>query len=245
MRRMRQFVPSTMLALEDRVVMSVAAPSATRHPDHVRPVRLSSAEIAQSNASERNFNSSVSQTIHAGLPVAEQLTTTYNDGSTQTESLLKVPDAANNTVTSYETINLRDNRGIETVVDTQTFSGATQPFSGTDNTHNLTIPLPNGTTETQTYQEVINGNQTVVNGTTHEANGGIETWTSVKIKTGPKTTTTKTITKPNGSVEHQKIVTRKRGLLDSTTNTTTILPDGKVRKSSSATNVIRVQPPPS
>ena len=62
------------------------------------------------------------------------------------------------------------------------------PFSGNDNTHTLKITLPNGSTETQTYHEVITGRKTVVNGTTQEANGGVETWTSVKIKIGPTTT---------------------------------------------------------
>ena len=77
-----------------------------------------------------SFGLSVSDTIQAGLPVAEQLTTKYSDGSTQTESLLKVPNPANNTVTTYETINLRNNGGTETVVDTESFSGGTDSLLG-------------------------------------------------------------------------------------------------------------------
>ncbi len=71
------------------------------------------------------------------------------------------------------------------------------------------------------------------------------TWTAVKIKIGPTTTTNKTITEPDGSVEHQKIITTDRGEFDSTTTTITTRPDGSIQRSSSATNVIRVQPPSS
>ena len=244
MRASRQFVPTSMAALEDRLVLSAVVPSAGGHVAEFRTVRLSPAEIAQSNASEIPFGFGVSETLQSGYSVAEQLTTTYSDGSTQTESLLKIPNLASNTVTSYETIHLRNNGGTERVVDTESVTGGSVPLSGTV-THNLTITLPNGSIETQTYTEVITGRKTVVNGTTHEANGGIETWTAIKIKIGPRTTTNKTITEPDGSVEHQKIITTDQGIDDSTTTTTTTLPDGSIQRSSSATNVIRVQPPSS
>ena len=246
MRASRKFVPTSMPALEGRLVLSAVAHVAGGHAAEFRTVRLSSAEIAQSNASDVPFGFGPSETLQSGFSVAEQLTTKYSDGSTQTESLLKVPNLANNTVTSYETINLRNNGGIEKVVDTESFSGGGVPLSGNDNTHNLTITLPNGSTETQTYTEVITGHKTVVNGTTHEANGGIQTWTAVKIKIGPMTTTNKTITEPNGSIEHVRSVTTDRGELDSTSSTLTTQPaDAAILWSSSATNVIRVQPPSS
>lgn len=244
MRASRKFVPTSMAALEDRVVMSAIAPVAGGHAAEFRTVQLSQAEIAQDDASEIHFGYGPSETLQLGSSVAEQLTTKYSDGSIQTESLLKVPNLANNTVTSYETINLRNNGGTEKIVDTQSVSGGGVPLSGTD-THNLTITLPNGSTETQTYTEVITGHKTVVNGTTHEPDGGIETWTAVKLKIGRTTTTNKTITEPNGSIEHQKSTTTGRGALDSTSTTLTTLPDGTLQWSSSATNVIRVQPPSS
>ena len=244
MRASRKFVPTSMAILEDRLVLSAIAPFAGGHGAEFRTVRLSAAEIAQSNASDVPFGYGPSETLQLGSSVSEQLTTRYSDGSTQTESLLKVPNLANNTVTSYETINLRNNGGMEKVVDTESFSGGIAPLFGNENTHNLTISLPNGTTETQTYTEVITGRKTVVNGTTHEANGGIQTWTADKIKTGPTTTTNKTITEPNGSIEHQKSVTTHRGELDSTSSTLTSVPaDDANLWSSSATNVIRVQTP--
>jgi hypothetical protein len=84
----------------------------------------------------------------------------------------------------------------------------------------------------------------VINATINEANGGVESWTTTKFKKGPTMTAHKTIIEPDGTVEHQTIVTTKRGNLDSTTTTKTIVPSkDEILFSSSATNVIRVQPP--
>ena len=121
----------------------------------VKPVKLSAAEVARSNASEAPFALSTGDTIRAGEPIAEQVTTTYFDGSTQTESLVKIPDSANNSVTSYETIGLRHGGGTETVVNTETFSGGTSPFSGPDETYTITTTLPSGTVQTETETETI------------------------------------------------------------------------------------------
>jgi hypothetical protein len=254
MRPSRAFQPSTPLPLEGRVVLSAMAAHAVANEPlslsavdaglRQRAVRLSPAEIAQSNASDVPFGIGTTDTIHAGLPVAEQLTTTYLGGSTQTESLLKVPDSSNNTVTAYKTINLRNGGGTETVVDTESFSGGTIPFSGTDNTHTVTTTMPDGAIQTETEHEVIVGHKTTIDGTIHEADGGVETWTSVNIKHGRTTTDNKTIIEPDGSREHQKIVTTDHGDLEWTTRTTTTRP-GSVLVSSSATDVIRVQPPSS
>jgi hypothetical protein len=210
----------------------------------VQRVGLSPGEIAQSNASDVPFGISTSDTIHMGKPVAEQLTTTYAVGTPQTESRLEVPNPANNSVTTYKTINLHNNGGTEKVVDTETFSGGTTPFSGTDNTHTVTTTLPDGSIQTETEHEVIDGPKTVIDATIHEADGGIETWTSVNIRHGATTTANKTITEPNGTIEHQKTVTTHEGDLDSTAKTTTVSP-GQILVSPTATNVIRVQPPSS
>ncbi len=235
-----------MRELEGRVVPSAMAAHTAALAAELRPVKLPAAEIAQSNASDAAFGLNTSNTIHAGLPVAEQLTIKYNDGSTQTESLLRIPNTANNTVTSSETINLRNNGGTETVVDTETFSGGTTPFSGNNRTHTITTTLPNGSTETETEHVLITGDKTVINATINEANGGVETWTTTKIKNGRTTTAHKTIIEPDGTVEHQTIITTNRGDLDSTTTTKTVVPSkDEILFSSSATNVARVQPPSS
>jgi hypothetical protein len=262
----RRFLPSSVPALEGRVVPSAIVPSAaavaakfvawfTEHAipgglsaanvrsfeAEVRPAHLSAGQIARSNRSEHAFGLSASETIHQGMPVAFQVTTKWTDGSIQTESLLEVPNAAHNTVTSYATIHLRNNGGTEKLVDIESFSGGTTPFSGNDNTHNVTITLPNGSTEAETYHEVITGNKTVFAGRINEAGGGTENWSTVKIKHGRTTTSEKTITEPNGTVERQVTVTTRRGDLDSTAFSTTIQP-GSIQFASSATNRIRVQP---
>ncbi len=251
MRPSRSFRPSAPTALEVRAVPSAIPAAITQLIAHdrrdgvdVQPVSLPRAEVAQSNASDAQFRIGPSDSIHAGQPVAEQLTTSYSTGTPQTETLLKVPDPSNNSVTTYKTINLRNNGGTETVVDTETFSGGIIPFSGTDNTHTVRTTLPNGTVQTETEHEVIVGHKTFINATIDEANGGVETWSGVSIKHGKTTTEDKTITEPNGTIEHQKIVTTNVGSLDSTKKTTTTLP-GEIEVSLSATNVTRVQPPSS
>jgi hypothetical protein len=251
MRPSRSFRPSAPMELEGRLVPSAIAAAITQLIAHerklgvnVQHVSLSPAQIAQSNASDLQFGLSASDSIHAGQTVEEQLTTTYAIGSPQTETLIKVPDLSNNSVTTYKTINLRNNGGIETVVDTETFSGGTIPFSGTQNTHTIKTTLPNGTIQNEIENETIVGHKTVINATIHEADGDVETWNSVSIKHGPTTTDNRTITEPDGTTEHQKSVTTHVGDLDSTTKTTTTRP-GEIVVSTSATNVTRVQPPAS
>ncbi len=210
----------------------------------VRRVNLSREEVAQSNASDAQFALSPSDTLRAGQPVAEQLTITFNVGTPQTETVVKVPNLSSNSVTTYKTIQLRNNGGTQTVVDTEAFSGGSVPLSGRTNTQTITTTLPNGSIQTETQNDVITGNKTAISGTIHEANGGIEAFTAVSIKHGPKTTETKTITEPNGTIERQKIVTERVGDLDTSTQTTATTP-GQILVSASATNVTRVQPPAS
>ncbi len=78
--------------------------------------------------------------------------------------------------------------------------------------------------------------------TINEPGGGVVTEWTVKHQKGPTTVANRTITEPDGGVEHQKTTTTKRGELDSTASTTTILPNGAVARTSSATDIIRVQP---
>jgi hypothetical protein len=245
LRTSRQFVPTSLAGLEGRMVLSAAAPAAAA----VQVVHLSRAEIAQSNASEIPFGFGNSESLQSSLPVAEQETITYNDGSTQTESILKTPDTSTNTITTTETIDLRNNGGTENVVDVETFSpgrplasGTTIPFTGNDRTYAITVTLPNGSIQTETETEVIAGKITHVNITIDRPTGAVETVSTVKHRSGPTTVALRTIVEPDGSVEHQKTITTDHGELDSSSTTKTILPDGKVERSSSATDVIRVQP---
>jgi hypothetical protein len=252
MRRSRTFRPAGLLPLESRLAPS----SGGIHPTadgsltlsnvqdafRQRAVSLPAAEVAQSNASNAAFGHSISETIEAGAPVAEQLTTTFLGGGKQTESILEIPNSSNNSLTTYKTIDLRNNGGIEKVVDTATFSGGTSPFAGTSSSHTITTTLPGGSIQTETETVVSDGPKTTVSATIHEASGGVETWTSVNIRHGSTTTANKTITEPDGTHEHQRTVTKHFGDLDWTSWTTTTKP-GEVLVSSAATNVIRVQPP--
>jgi hypothetical protein len=136
------------------------------------------------------------------------LTITYGDGSTQTESIVEVPNIAKNTITTYEMINLRNNGGTEKEVSTESFSagtplanGRTMPFSGGHRSYTITIALPGGSTETESETEIITGPKAVVNGKITKPNGGVEKWNAVKITAGPTTVSNKTITEPNGSID--------------------------------------------
>lgn len=122
MRPSRQFRPSPMPGLEGRVVPSHVAPGGAGHTPEVRPVTLTRSEIAQSNASEEAYGADPTEALQSGFPVAEQVTTRYNDGSVQTASVLETPDVASNTITTDKTVNLRNDGGTETVVQVETFS---------------------------------------------------------------------------------------------------------------------------
>ncbi len=84
------------------------------------------------------------------MPVAEVLTTTYAVGTPQTETVLKVPNLAQNSVTSYETFNLHNDGGIEHEVDVETYSGGTTPLSGPDTRQVITTTLADGAKQTET-----------------------------------------------------------------------------------------------
>jgi hypothetical protein len=237
-----------MLELEGRVVPSQVAP----HGAEVRPVTLTASEIAQSNASEVSYGGAPIEALQSGSPVGEDVSTRYNDGSTQTETVLETPDIAAGTITTDKTVELRNNGGTETVVQTETFStgiprpGNTPlPFSGNVRTYAITTTLPDGSIQTETETEDFKGARSYIDATIDEANGGVETWTGVNTHEGRTTVSNRTYHLPDGSVEHRKIVTTKRGDLDETTTTTTTLPDGQIKRSSSAVDVILTAPPSS
>jgi hypothetical protein len=252
MRRSRPFRPSSMLELEARVVPSQVAPGGAAHAAEVRPVTLTRAEIAQSNASEVAYSVTPTEALQSGFSVAEDVTTRYNDGSTRTASVLEVPNIADSAITTDKTVNLRNNGGTETVVQTETFStgipgvgGKPIPFTGNTRTYTITTTMPDGEIQTETETEVFKGDKSFINGTIDKAGGGVETLTEVNTHEGPKTVSKRTDDLPDGSVEHSTVTTVKRGDLDETTMTTTTLPDGKIQRTSSATNVILVLPPSS
>jgi hypothetical protein len=252
MRQSRPFRPSAIPQLEGRIVLSQIAPGGAAQAAEVRPVRLTPAELAQSNASAVQYGIDPINALQAGYSVEEDVTTTYNDSSTQTATVQEVPNIADSTITTYKTVNLRNNGGTETVVQTETFSpgipgvgGKPIPFTGNTRTYTTTTTLPDRATQTQNETEVFKGSKSYINATINEAGGGVETWTGVNTHEGPKTVSHRTYVLPDGSVEHKTVTTIKRGDLDETTMTTTTLPDGKIQRTSSATDVILVLPPSS
>ncbi len=172
------------------------------------------------------------------------MTTRFFNGSTQTESLLEVPNLSHNSITSYRTTYLPNNGGTETEVDVETFSGGKTPLSGTVTTHSITTTLPGGSTQSEVETYTVSGRKTVIVGTLHQAGGGVQTWSMVNIKHGSKSSGQGTITQPDGTMVHQWASTTSRGHLDSTSITTTTQP-GEYQESASATSVIRVRPPAS
>lgn len=246
MRTSRPFRPSTMPELEGRIVLSQVTPAGAAE---VRPVALSPSEIAQSNASAVQYGVTPLAALQAGDSVGEYVSTRYNDGSTQTATVLEVPDVAAETITTYKTVDLRNNGGTETVVQTETFSpgirgagGSTLPFTGNDRNYTITTTLPDGSTQTQTETEDFKGHKSYIHATIDEATGGVETWTGVNTHEGPKTVSNRTYHMPDGSVEHRTVVTTRKGDLDQTSMTTIHLPHGKVEKTSSATDVLLIPP---
>lgn len=77
------------------------------------------------------------------------------------------------------------------------------------------------------------------------AGGGVETFTEVSIKKGRTSVANETYHLPDGSVERKEVTTTRRGDLDKTRMSRTVLPDHAVQWSSSAVDVILVQPPSS
>ena len=121
-----------------------------------------------------------------------------------------------------------------------------RPRGGPNQTMGTTSTLPNGSTEAEVYHDAITGHKTVVTGTLDQGSGGVQSWTSVSIKHGPRTTISKTITEPDGTVKHQKTIIINRGALDSTSTTSTHIPArDSILFGSSASDVVRVQPPSS
>jgi hypothetical protein len=252
MRKSRLFRPSAMPELEGRVVPSQVVPGGAAHAGEVRPVTLTRAEIAQSNASAVALGFSPTEALQSGFPVTEQVTTRYNDGSTQVASVVETPDVADNTITTDKTVDLRNNGGTETVVQTESFSTGIPgvgnkpiPFTGSARTYTITTTLPDGATQTETETEVFKGARSFINGTIDEAGGGVKTWTAVNTHEGPKTISTRIYHLPDGSVEHMKVSSVKRGDLDETTMTTVTLPDGKIQRTATAVDVILIPPPSS
>src|SRR5690349_6156419 len=104
MKPSRQFRPNPPAALEVRVGPSHAAA-------HVSAAAARKGPPAQVSATPApvSFPMNIADTIAAGQPVNEQLTTRYSDGTVETESRLTQPNNTNGSTLTTSVINLRGN----------------------------------------------------------------------------------------------------------------------------------------
>jgi hypothetical protein len=245
MRRSQKFRPVGLVPLEDRVVMS-HAPAAAAVIGAVQPGPKNQSPSPQNTVlgNVGNFNGKdIAQTIQAGDPVYENITTNFaatnsSTASTQGETRLIVPDKANNSVTTTRVINLRNHQGFEKIVDVATTDGNTTY-------HDYSITLPGGGSELGTETDVVQGNKTLQKGTTYLPGGSTQTFTATVTTSGNVQTTDQTTVSPDGfATTTHTVVTVKNELAQSTVQTVTH-PDGTVTTSKSNTWVLRLQPPSS
>jgi hypothetical protein len=234
----RQFRPLAPVALEDRIAPSqIAAIGSHAAGGHRVPPAQVQAATAGTKAT---FPRNIADTIAAGLPVYEQLTTRYNDRSVQTETRLIEPNSTNSSTLTTSTINLRHNGGAETVTD---FSY----IAVTGNTVRvLTTDLPDGTQQTENQTLQPEGKTTLIRGEIRlPGNGGVSSISGSTVDRGPITITDKTITDPAGKVSKEHIVTVNHGELRQTVTDTLTRPDHTRQVTRSTTTIVRLQPPAS
>lgn len=246
MRPSRQFRPHGLAPLEDRVVLSHIAPVA-HHAPHVKaPQKVDYSTPTPDHMVKGNVGNfhglTIAQTVQAGNPVYEELTTRFADGSTQNESRLIVPDKAAHSVTTTRSMNLRNNQGFEKIVDVATTTATAS--NGTTINHAITTTLPGGGTETETETELVqSSSKTILKGTISLPGGSTKTFTGTVTTSGGKTTTDQTFTDPEGFLTKTENVVTSHGELSSSTSNTTTYGDGTSTTSDSNTYTLRLLPP--
>ena len=244
MRPSRQFRPLGLIPLEDRVVLSNVSPVAPQP----KPVKVDYSIPNPDNivkANVGNFHGlTIAQTVQAGNPVYEEITTNFTNGTSQYESRLIVPNKATNTVTTTKAINLRNNQGYEKVVDVATTTGTDS--TGTTIMHNITTTLPGGQVETETETELAEpSGKTLLKGTITLPGGSTETFTATVTTSGKKTTTDETLIDAEGFSTTTDTTVTMKSQLSQTTTTVTTYPDGTATTSISNTYDLRLLPPAS
>ncbi len=231
----RQFRPLAPVALEDRIALSgVSAAHAVSASASARAG--TSAQVQTTSGSTPTFALNIAGTIAAGLPVYEQTTVRYNDGSTQTGTTLIIPNNTNSSTETTSVLNLRNNGGTETVDD---FSY----LAVTGNTVKVTTTyLPDGSIQTtnQTFQ--AQGNTTLIAGAIKDDTGVSSISGSTTVR-GRVTITDKTVTGPTGQVSKDHIVTVQHGELKQTVTDTQTLPSGKRQVTRSTETIVRLALP--
>lgn len=247
MRRSRQFRPSGPVALEDRVVLSHVSPLA-HPPAHAKRAAVITSTPTPDNVIKGSVGEfhglSMAQTVQAGDPVYQQITTEFADpaaktvtaADTQAESRLVVPDKAAGTVTTTHAINLRNGAGPERIVDVATTTGATIK-------HEITITLPGGGVETETETDLVQGNKTLMKGTIYLPGGSTKTFTGTSTNNGNQVVTDQTFVDPEGFASRVHTVVTINDELSQNTVVTTTYSDGTTTTTNSRTSVLRLPPP--
>lgn len=228
----RQFRPLAPVALEDRIAPShVAAHAAGAGARPLPPAHVGAASAA-------TFPKDIAATTAAGLPVSEQLTTRYNDGSVRTETRLIVPDPANGSTLTTSTVNLRHNGGTETVTE---FT-YTAPSGNTVRV--ITTDLPDGSQQTENQTLQADGRRTLMVGQLRPPGGaGVSALSGSTVTRGPVTIADKATTDPAGKATKEHTVTVHHGELRQTVTDTVTRPDHTRQVTRSTTTVVRLQPP--
>ncbi len=273
MRKSRDFQPSSMTALEGRVVLShvvnlTAAMSTSRPPADLAQT-LAPADMVPgapaAPAGGNTFPLDIKDTLAAGSPVYEQIQTNYsNDAGARVVDELIVPNLATGGSTTTEWITLQNNGGNEKVVDVKAVDGSTTTDNvtttlpsgsvqtevetavktGNTTAHTNVTTLPDGTVQTSRYTDVQDGKRVLIkDGSQPAPDGSIETYSGVKYTVGDRTTTYKSFAQPAGPVKTTETVVTRLGDSGQDETTMTTKAHGHETITNSTTIVWRLNPP--
>ena len=189
MSRSRKFQPSSMMALEGRVVMSHVF-HLTANLDFARPPANVAQTLAASDmvpgapaapAGGNTFPLDIADTLKAGLPVYEQKqVVNSNQAVNEFIDELIVPDLATGGSTTTEWIQgagFKDQNGVEKVVNVKTVNNGTT-------TNNITTTLPNGTVQTEVETAVTASNTSTHTNVTTLPSGAVQTNAYTDVQKG-------------------------------------------------------------
>jgi hypothetical protein len=185
---------------------------------------------ASSARSSPVSNSAIIAILNAGTPVSETSTTTFNDGITQSDALVIVPNTKAGTVTTTKDIDLADGES-EKVVDVASIAGNTT-------THAVTTTLPDGSIQTKEETDVTSGTRTMIKGTVSVPGDDTQTITGETVVSGSTSVTNETITNAAGKVYHDRIVVTHSGDLSQSETNTTLGPGGSITTVKSTTSTV-------
>jgi hypothetical protein len=209
MRPPRRFVPSTLVALEGRLVLSTIAPT----PQAPAPAET------------------VTDALLAGQTVTDLYTTTEYDGEVETNDQSTVmikPDT--NMVTQL--ITLPGSSGTEKTVEIET-------LSSTGSSRQYTTTEPNGTVQTEQLTYTYDKTGSTRTGKIERPDGVVITFTGKTVTKGSKSTTTESFNESNGIKYKEDNVSINVGNLTTRNINTTTWADGSSQVDKSTTTDVR------